>query len=112
MLEDYPEEAVCWFLFGRTPILEKRLQYLLQVKYEYGRNLVLSGRRVLDNYLPIKDTLETSLPLPTKLKLQHAMLSYNQMIQQHFTEQEAYGKPLTPSQCIFKKRLGEVVDQQ
>ena len=89
MLEDYPEEAVCWFLFGRTPFLEKRLQYQLQVKYEYSRNLVLSGRRVLDNYLPIKDTLETSLPLPTKLKLQHAMLSYNQMIQQHFTEQEA-----------------------
>ena len=112
MLEGYPEEAVCWFVFGRTPFLEKRLQYESQVKYEYARNLILSGRRVLDTFLPSEDKLTGPLPVLETFELQQAIVLYNQTIHQHFAEQEATGKPLTNPQKVFKKRLEEVAFHQ
>ena len=112
MLEEYPEEAVAWFIFGRTPFLEKRLQYAFKVKYDYTRNTVLSGRRVLDNYLTNNDILAAPLPLPTKEDWQQAFLSYSTHVQQRLAGQQAQGKPLTNSQQVFKKRLEKVVGQQ
>ena len=112
MLEEYPEEAVAWFIFGRTPFLEKRLQYAFKIKYDYARNTVLSGRRVLDNYLPEKDTLAAPVPVPTIEDLQHGLMSYNMSVQQRFAEQLAQQKSLTSPQQVFKRRLETVAGQQ
>lgn len=54
LLVKHRKEAVSWLVFQRTPFLETSLARILQVNFEYSRNLVLSaGRNMKSGYAEI-----------------------------------------------------------
>ena len=49
LFEKHPKERVSWMVFQRTPFLETSLARILQVNFEYSRNLIVSAGRNLNS---------------------------------------------------------------
>jgi hypothetical protein len=105
-LQEESTAAIEWLVFGRSPYLEWSLQYQLTIAYDYGRNLIHSARRTVDQYLPEEYQLVHSLPLPTKSAFVAAIEQYHASITQQFGLLEK----LSHRQQVFAKKLS-VLDQ-
>ena len=106
LLSKEPFAAVEWFIFGRSPYLEKCLQYQLKVSYDYSRNLIHSARRTLDSYLPVSHHLDQPLPEITFTAFLTAIEQFYQEKKAHFEQLEK----MTSRQQKFLKKL-EMIHQ-
>ena len=100
-LQEESTAAIEWLVFGRSPYLEWSLQYQLTIAYEYGRNLIHSARRTVDQYLPEEYQLVHSLPPLSRSILVTAIEQYHASITQQFSSLEK----LSHRQKVFAKKI-------
>ena len=70
LFDQYPEEAVSWVIFHRSPFLERLLAGIHNVSYEYCRNLVYSAARTMTS-----DYADVILPSLTRNDFTQALLA-------------------------------------
>ena len=66
MLLHHPDQLFEWLLFGRTPYLEKKLQYELYTTHKVVSDMIYSCRRKIDSVIPETLQLMTVLAEPTQ----------------------------------------------
>ena len=65
MLKDRPNQLFEWLLFGRTPYLERKLQYDLHTTHKVVCDMIQSCRRKINPFVPEMLSLTTIFAKPT-----------------------------------------------
>ncbi|MHA2363830.1 MAG: hypothetical protein ACXAC7_07715 [Candidatus Hodarchaeales archaeon] len=93
-----------WLLFGRSPYLERGLQYKLGCTFDHARNLSNETRLKLDKYLPREYRLKVPLPQLSFQDLEQAIDQFYQKIESEFEVLEQQEK-LSKWQIPFRKKV-------
>jgi hypothetical protein len=113
-LKEWPEQALEWVLFGRSPRVEKRMARFWRVKFDYARNLVLSARRVLNRHLEqagLFEELSLDLPLPV-LTVEALEQAIEQSYAQKQEELYVNGEYITTNVGKFMKKYALLLDNK
>ncbi len=102
MLSNHPTELFEWLLFGRTPYIEKKLQYELYTTHKVASDMISSCRRKIDAVVPESLQLTTILAEPTHKDFKNFFSNILQKTRLDFQLDQA-GKRLSTSTCTFKQ---------
>lgn len=97
-LKNHPTQFFEWLLFGRTPYLEKQMQYELYTTHKFVSDMIYSCRRKIDASVPETLRLTTILAEPAYQEFKSVFDSTLDFKRQEF-QLDQDGKRLTDSTC-------------
>jgi len=98
LFEEHPKEAISWMVFLRTPFLESSLSKILDVKFDYTRNLVYSASKNM-----ISAFADIIVPQLSENNLSKALDEVIIEVEQRIVEMKGEGKSVKKSQTFLNK---------
>ncbi len=98
LFEKHPKERVSWMIFQRTPFVETSLARILQINFEYSRNLILSaGKNMKSGFA------ELILPKLGSVDFIEAVGEFGEEVKNKLEQMKGEGKNLKKIQGFLNK---------